>query len=270
MSDWKISSLYFGEIKGTKEMITFNLDVGLEVDLPYLGFLVQDGKTNVLFDTGINGKFIVNGKAWAGLPACGSDEYVVKSLKERGVKPADIDVVIYGHLHNDHAGNCHLFPKALHVFQKDEWANLIDPLPSQQIRGDFDPAVIPILKGFNCLRVDGDLEFMPGLNLFKTPGHTSGSQAMQVKAASGSYLLIGDTTPLYCNLYPKTETITTMKGEKIKITPAPDVYGPSIPFGLIYDHYAYYDSVYKIKALVAAPQYAIPGHDPSLVGKTFS
>jgi N-acyl homoserine lactone hydrolase len=270
MGNWQIKSLYFGWGRTPKDMLTINLDAGLEVDLPYLGFLLQDGKTNVLFDTGINASYIIGGKAWAGRPSEGSEEYVLKSLKENGVNPEDINVVVYSHLHNDHAGNCHLFPKALHIFQKDEWINLIDPLPSQQIRRDFDMAVIPVLKGLNCLKVDGDLEFMPGLRLVKTPGHSLGSQAMQVRAASGNYLLIGDTVPFYCNLYPKTEEIISMKGEKIKITPAPDVYGPAIPTSLVYDHYAWYDSIYKIKALVASPQYALPGHEPSLVGKTFN
>ncbi len=269
MANWGISSLYFGEGRTIKDFLTFNLDVGMELDIPYLGFLLQDGKTNILFDTGISGSYIVDGKAWAGRPSCGGDKYVVEALNEKGIQPQDIDVVIYSHLHNDHAGNCHLFPQALHVFQKDEWVNLIDPLPSQQIRRDFDPAVIPILKGSNCRKIHGDIEFMSGLNLYKTPGHTAGSQVLQVKAASGNYLLIGDTAPFYCSLYPQTEEMISWKGERIKITPAPDVYGPAIPSSMVYDHYAWYDSISKIKTLVAAPQYALPGHDPSLVGKTF-
>lgn len=269
MGDWKISTLYFGEGVAIKDMLTSNLDVGMELDLPYLGFLVQDGKTNLLFDTGINTNFIIDGKAWAGRPSFGGEIYVVESLEKKGLCPEDIDIVVYSHLHNDHAGNCHLFPDALHVFQKDEWANLIDPLPSQQIRRDFDMDVIPVLKKFNCLKVDGDLEFRPGLTLLKTPGHTAGSQSMQVRATSGNYLLIGDMAPFYCNLYPKTDEMASLKGEKIKITPAPDVYGPAIPSSIIYDHYAWYDSVYKIKALIYSPQYVIPGHEPSLVGKIF-
>ena len=52
-------------------MLTFNLDVGLEVDIPYLGFLLQDGKTKILFDTGISGSYIVDGRAGAGRPSCG-------------------------------------------------------------------------------------------------------------------------------------------------------------------------------------------------------
>ncbi|MBU2643872.1 N-acyl homoserine lactonase family protein [bacterium] len=269
MGDWKISTLYFGEGVTIKDMLTSNLDVGMELVIPYLGFLVQDGETNLLFDTGINDNFFIDGKAWAGRPSVGGETYVVKSLGKKGLKPEDIDIVIYSHLHNDHAGNCHLFPHAQHVFQKDEWANFIDPLPSQLIRRDFDLSVIPVLKKFDCLKVDGDLPFRPGLTFFKTPGHTAGSQSMQVRTALGNYLLIGDTAPFYCNLYPKTDEIISMKGEKIKITPAPDVYGPAIPSSIIYDHYAWYDSIYKIKALITAPQYVIPGHDPSLVGKTF-
>ena len=270
MATWKISSLYFGEGITPKEMlVAINLDVGLEITLPCLGFLIQDGKKNILIDTGQNADFLIDGKGWAGRPVLAGEEYVLKSLKEKGLEPKDIDMVVYTHLHNDHAGNSHLFPNILHVFQKEEWANLIDPLPSQQLRRDFDQGVIPAFKNLECLKVDGDMEFMPGLTLYKTPGHSAGSQAIKVRAASGDYLIIGDTTPFYCNLYPQTEEIISMKGERIKITPAPEGYGPAIPSTLVYDHYAWYDSIYKIKLLVSSPQYAIPGHDPSLVGKVF-
>ena len=75
MNNWKIYSLYYGEIEGTKEMITVGVDVGLKVAMPYLGFLLDNGKKKILVDTGINERFIIDGKAWGALPAKGGTKY---------------------------------------------------------------------------------------------------------------------------------------------------------------------------------------------------
>ena len=129
---WEISVLYFGHITSPKSSATAGIDDDLILDNPYLGFLLQKDGENVLVDTGINERFIVDGKAWAGKPAVGGTKYVIEALKNKGLTPDDIDIVIYTHLHNDHAGGCSLFPNALTIFQKDELYNLLNPLPSQK------------------------------------------------------------------------------------------------------------------------------------------
>ena len=121
-----------------------------------MGFLLQSKGHNIVVDTGISERFIVDGKAWAGLPAEGGRAFLEKALADEGLSPADIEVVIYTHLHNDHAGNCGLFTNAVNIFQKDEWLNLLNPLPVQNVRRDYDPAVIDELRSRKCFRVDGD------------------------------------------------------------------------------------------------------------------
>lgn len=269
MTDWRIHVLYYGEIECTKDALTQGIDVGLPITLPYLGFLLNNGNKKILVDTGINERFIIDGKAWGGYRAKGGTKYVKDSLAKLGIKPDDIDTVVYTHLHNDHTGASDLFSNAVHIFQWDEWLNLLDPLPSQQIRGDFDPETIPALRKMNCIKIDGDVEIEPGINAYKTPGHTAGSMIITVATQKGLYVLAGDVAPLNCMLYPKTTSMTLMNGKKIKITPAPDVYGPAIPSSLIYDHYAWYRSINLLKTLVADERYAVTGHDPSLLGRVF-
>ena len=269
MSGWEIQVLYLGEIEVTKEMVTVGVDVGLEVALPYLGFLITDGRKNILFDNGINAKYIVNGRAWANRPAKGGESFVRQALTSAGISPDDVDMVVYSHLHNDHAGNCHLFPKAIHLFQRDEWKELLDPLPSMMVRGDFDPAVIPILKEMECWKVEGNVEIGEGLRLYKTPGHTAGSQILEVATSGGKYVLTGDTVHINHIAFPQSSELVTMEGKGVKITPAPRVYGPAIPSSLVYDHYAWYDSIYKIKAMLSGPEFLLAGHEPSIVGQRF-
>lgn len=269
MACWRIKVLYYGDIEVSKEMVTVGIDIGLKVKLPYLGFLITDGNKNILFDNGINSKYIVDGKAWAGSPAKGGESFVLEALEDNGLSPDKIDIVVYSHLHNDHAGNCHLFPKSAHLFQQDEWRELLDPLPSMMLRGDFDQAIIPVLKEMNCHKINGDVEIGEGLKLYKTPGHTAGSQVLEVATEKGKYILAGDTIHINHIAFPELTELTTMQGEKIRITPAPKLYGPAIPSSLVYNHYDWYNSIYRIKAMLVAPEFLLAGHEPSLFGKSF-
>ncbi len=129
MSTWEIKVLYYGKITCPKSALTPGLDPGLTVDWPYLGFLLQRGKRNILVDTGISDSFIIDGKAWGGWPADAGRAYLEKSLAGARVDPLDIDTILFTHLHNDHAANSTMFKKARLIFQKDEWTTLLDPLP---------------------------------------------------------------------------------------------------------------------------------------------
>jgi len=271
MSLWKINVLYYGKITGTKDILTPGFDADVISPFPYLGFLLQDGKRNILVDTGIADDFIVNGKAWAGLPAEGGKAFVEKALSDNGLSPADIETIIFTHLHNDHASNMSLFEGSnpTLIFQKDEWKILLDPLPAMMIRGDYKLDVIDELRRMNCLMIEGDMELFDGIRAFKTPGHTLGHQSIQVKTKEGYKVIVGDHFSSYFMAYGKMDEFTDMEGNKIKITPLPDVYGRFLPSTLVYNYYDFYDSCYKIIAHMEKdhPDYLIPGHEPSLVLK---
>lgn len=269
MKNWKIQSIPLGSIFVKKDSITVGIDPHLQVWFPYLCFVVTDGETRILVDCGINENFIVDGKAWAGFPAKGGTEVALNEFEKAKVNPKDIDIVIYTHLHNDHTGCCHLFEQATHFFQWDEWQELMDPLPSMKLRKDFDPEVIPILQKMECRKFDGDMELMDGIKLYKTPGHTAGSMCVGVETAKGTYFLTGDTAHLYQNLYSQCSEMTTLEGEKIKITPAPETYGHFVPSSLVYNHYAWYRSMYRLRTLCPDMAFALPGHEPTISGKTF-
>jgi N-acyl homoserine lactone hydrolase len=267
MSTWEIKVLYYGKITCPKSALTPTLDPGLTVDWPYLGFLLQSGKRNILVDTGISDSFIIDGKAWGGWPADAGRAYLEKALAGARVDPLDIDTILFTHLHNDHAANTTMFKNARLIFQKDEWATLLDPLPVMNIRRDYDPALVEELKTMDCLKVEGDFELTDGIKAFKTPGHTPGSMSVAVQTKKGLQILTGDHFHLYCMAFSKQDTLMDMYGKKHKITPAPDVYGPFIPSSLIYNYYDYYDSSYKIKAMLGSyrPEFLVPGHEPSLL-----
>ena len=58
-----------------------------------------------------------------------------------------------------------------------------------------------------------------------------------------------------------------MRGNTVKITPAPEVYGPFYPHSLVNNYYDFYDSGHKILSIIEKndPSYIIEGHEPGLV-----
>ena len=57
MNKWEIKVLYYGKISATKGVLTPRLDDDVNIEGPYLGFLLQNGKRNVLVDSGNRGSF---------------------------------------------------------------------------------------------------------------------------------------------------------------------------------------------------------------------
>ncbi len=271
MTKWEIKVLYLGKITAKLSLIWPNgmppLQTDPELSAPYLGFLLQSQGRNILVDSGISENFIIDGMAWGLLPAEGGSSFIKSALEKEGLGPKDIDTVIYTHLHNDHAANCKLFENAKLVFQKDEWLNLLSPLPVQNIRMDYDPGVVEEIKAMPRLAIDGDYEIADGIKLYKTPGHSLGSQSVAVNTAGGVRVLVGDLSLFNFMMFPGLTEMMDMHGKTHAIPPAPEVFGPAVPHSIIYDYYAFYDSVQKVKAIAEKdePGFIIPGHEPSLL-----
>ena len=269
-NNWTIKSLYYGKIDVPKGVFTAGLDNDLLISIPYIGFLLQNGKENILVDCGIHEENIVDGKAWGGYPAVGGTQFVLDALAKEGVTPADIDTVIYTHLHNDHAGAAALFPEAKTYIQKDEYANLLNQLPTQKIRSDFDKRTpADMLKLKNICLIDGDLKLSNGIEMYKIGAHTQGSMFIVVPTKEGRFFITGDLPHINQCLFPKMTKMQLLDGSFIDITPAPDVMMPFLVNSVVYDHYEAFDGYYKMMALADEfnPKYFLTGHDPWVVLK---
>ena len=54
---WNITALYFGQMTLPRTSFSGELDPELKVDIPILGFLLRNGKENVLVDTGMRAEY---------------------------------------------------------------------------------------------------------------------------------------------------------------------------------------------------------------------
>lgn len=267
MKQWNVKVMYLGHSYGPKSVLTPNLDEDLWLEIPFLAFLLQADGRNILVDSGGNERFLIDGKGWAGLEFHYGRSYFDQAFKDAGITPEEIDTVIYTHLHNDHAAFSYEFKNARIITQKKEWETLINPLPPMMVRRDYDLEALPELKTTNMIFIDGDMEIADGIRVFMTPGHTPGSQSVAVNTNKGVIALVGDQFHFACMAFPKMTEMLDMRGNTVKITPAPEVYGPFYPHSLVYNYYDFYDSGYKIQAMVEKfePAYVIGGHEPGLV-----
>lgn len=147
---------------------------------------------NVLYDTGIDDEYELR---W---PKNLKDEYPVRRfhrlkdrLREIGLYPDDIDLIILSHMHFDHVGNLRLFrgtkagkgvlvqeDEARHAFTL---SNIYD---CQEIVYRHDGYVrheFNGLDGISFKMVKGDVKLAEELELVQLPGHTPGTMGLVVR-----------------------------------------------------------------------------------------
>lgn len=165
------------------------------VTLPITSWLIEHPKGLVLFDTGMHQGLQhdvsrLGRTVEAFRPDYHPGEEVSARLNSREVRPSDIDLIIFSHLHFDHAGGTAEIPDARIVVNRNEWEAGHDQALIE--RGVYDP--IDYDHGHDVEQVDGHHDvFGDGtLVCVPTPGHTPGHQALRVELASGPVVLTGD------------------------------------------------------------------------------
>lgn len=149
--------------------------------------LRSQGRT-ILCDTGLGPGPI----AWLG----GIRGRLVDDMREKGVRPEDVDMVVFTHLHGDHVGwnltaeDAATFPKATYLVPRADWDFFGSPqmLPANpQMR-----QVLP-LKDLGVLELfDGERALTPEVTTHPTPGHTPGHTSLIVSSAGERALIAGD------------------------------------------------------------------------------
>ncbi len=166
------------------------------IQLAMRTMVIQDETRTILVDAGVGYK--LNEKLSKIYGVDHSDFDLVKGLKEKGIRPADITDVIVTHAHFDHIGGATYyhngqlrltFPRAKYYMQGEQWywANH----PSEKDRASFMPENFkPIEEAGRLVELDGPKELFPGIETLVMFGHTPGMQLPKISD--------GKTTILYC------------------------------------------------------------------------
>jgi len=225
--EYIIHPLVVGINETDQGVMTYLRDYGKRIYLPIYVFYLEGGDRNILVDTGLE-QFVVPDGAKA---QCGFEILEFEdALASVGLKPADVDIIIHTHLHNDHCENDYKCPQARVYVQKSEYEFMQHPHP-------VDHRYYPdVLDENEIVTVDGDAGILEGIDVILSPGHTVGGQSVAVNTAEGLAVITG----FCCNdkNFPAT--------------------GPAIAPGVHIDVTEAYDSIQKIRKMA---DILIPLHD---------
>lgn len=181
-------------------------------------FLIRHPKGTLLWDTGLNDKFIGDGVY--------RQVTLAEQLKKLGLELSDVTYVAFSHFHADHTGNANLFGSSTWIINKAElnWA-LSNPTPfgvDTTTFSDYKTAKTEMIGGDHDVFGDGSVRIL------KAPGHTPGHGVLEIQLKkSGTIILCGDLYHLRENReyrripifnYSRAETLASMdRIEKIII-----------------------------------------------------
>jgi N-acyl homoserine lactone hydrolase len=176
---------------------------GRVIEAPILAYLLETSQGRVLYDVGCDYHKLSDPALRAlhygpggfpfGPPDMRDEERLPVLLSQLGIAPRDVDLVIVGHLHFDHAGGLGDFLGAEIHCHADEWEAARENADGAYFAGD--------LEGAHRWRFDREERSLcPGVRLVNTPGHTAGHRSLLVELNDRSVLLTGDAADLHENL----------------------------------------------------------------------
>ena len=173
------------------------------------------GKT-FMFDAGLGDTLSDREKRVYGTDGASSLESGLATL---GLTPDKIDFVLLTHLHTDHCGGAvkkvdgrylPRFPRARYVISRKEWEAAIHP--DERTSAVYIPERLHPLKEAGQLElIDGTTEFMPGIKLVHTGGHSEGHYAIEMTSD-------GHSVFYYADIFPSPHHM------RVPIVPATDIY----------------------------------------------
>lgn len=167
--------------------------------------LVRDAGRNILFETGIGNFFSPKMKERFGVVE--TEHVLLNSLREIGLAPDDIDIIVLSHLHFDHAGGLLssyeegqdptlVFPRAQVLVGAEAWQRALHPHPRD--RASFIPELNALLEASGRLHVaQGTTHPLlgAGFRFHLSSGHTPGMMLCEIDMPAGPVVFAADLIP---------------------------------------------------------------------------
>jgi N-acyl homoserine lactone hydrolase len=177
---------------------------GRILEAPILAYLLETAHGRILYDVGCDYRKLADPTLRAlhygpggfpfGPPDMNEEDTLPRLLAGVGIAPRDIDAVVLGHLHFDHAGGLADFAGAEIHCHADEWEAAAENGDGAYFASD--------LAGPHRWRLDRDeRDLCAGLRLVNTPGHTAGHRSLFIQLPDRPpVILTGDAADLHENL----------------------------------------------------------------------
>lgn len=184
-----------------------------EMTVPCPAFLIRHPSAGaILVDTGLHPSIATDGHenfgrlgARLGKPTLAPGADVPAQLRERGLDPGEIPVVLMTHLHIDHSSAISEFPNSTFVVSEVEWKAATvgsSPALNGYRRTHFDYAFDYRTIDFDRGGIDSYATFGRSFDLFGdgsirlayTPGHSAGHMSVIAHLRERDFVIGGDAT----------------------------------------------------------------------------
>ena len=173
--------------------------------------LIEHPSGLVLVDTGAGNKEDKKFKDIYGIENDGAngETLLEDGLREIGVSPNDIAIVINTHLHFDHAGgNTKLsadgsvvisFPNARYFVKRGEYDYALHP-NERTAASYFNRNYVPLELAGKLELVTRERDIVKGIRVVPTPGHTPFHQSVLIESGDERAFYLGDLVPTHAHL----------------------------------------------------------------------
>ncbi len=187
--------------------------------VPVPAFLIRHPSAGaILVDTGLHPSIATDGSEnFGGMatriahPTLAAGEDAPAQLRERGLDPGELPVVVMTHMHIDHTSAISEFPNSTFVVSETEWAAAsVGPRPTLNgfRRPHFDYAFDYRTIDFDRAGADSYASFGRSFDLFGdgsvrlayTPGHSPGHMSIVARLKQRDFVIGGDATYMWAQL----------------------------------------------------------------------
>jgi glyoxylase-like metal-dependent hydrolase (beta-lactamase superfamily II) len=165
--------------------------------------LVHAGGKRILVETGIGAKMSPKLRDIYGVEG----PFLNDRLKDYGLDPSEIDVVINTHLHFDHCGGntrvekdkiVAAYPNAKYVVQRGEFEHAKHP--NERDRASYILENYESLATAKLALLEADRAIAPGVELIRVPGHTANMQCVKLTGGGKTAFFLADLVPTTAHL----------------------------------------------------------------------
>ena len=179
------------------------------IEIPIQAYLFETENKYILFDTGVHSSSMGESGRWTKktqreIPYYGTEEdSILYRLKQFGLTPDDISLVILSHMHCDHAGCVEYFKNSNLLVNENEFNACIHAYAIHDIDSyiwkDTDTWIKYKHKWNFIDENEGDLQISPELRVLNFgPGHSRGMLGLHVQLKNtGNIIITSDA--VYCN-----------------------------------------------------------------------
>ena len=167
--------------------------------------VVRDAGRTLLFETGIGAFFDPALRERHGVVE--PHHVLIDSLAAIGIAPDDVDVIVFSHLHFDHAGGVLaawsdgaptklVFPRAIYVVGAEAWQRAV--APHARDRASFIPGLTNLLAGSGRLELaasERTTALGDGYRFHRSSGHTPGLLLTEIAMPAGPVVFASDLVP---------------------------------------------------------------------------